>query len=319
MRPYELHPIQRVVFFLFFISLFLVPSQTEGSEEFARQTGKDCTACHRSSEGGPNLTPYGEAYQRGGFQYPIPKEAFRILPWYERIVRFVVGYLHLAAGLVWLGTIFYVHVIIKPQTLTQGLPRSELILGWVCIVVTGTTGTLLTISKITKFSQLYTTRFGIILSAKAILFLMMVGIAVMTTFVIQRKLQQKSELQKTDQDHPGGRFTHTDLLSFDGSSSRPAYVAVDGEVYDVSESPSWKDGRHMAQHFAGRDLSSSLLSAPHGREVLSKFEKMGGLWEGQTEAQPQITSVRKAFFLLAKSALVILFLILFCIAMWRWG
>ncbi len=75
----------------------------------------------------------------------------------------------------------------------------------------------------------------------------------------------------------------------------------------------------MAQHFAGRDLSEALLAAPHGREVLSKFNKVGRLWERETPVQPQIEPVRKVFFLLAKSALVILFLILFCVALWRWG
>jgi predicted heme/steroid binding protein len=172
--------------------------------------------------------------------------------------------------------------------------------------------------RISNFEQLYTTRFGIILSIKIILFSLMVAVAVVTTFFIREKLMEKRRQQKTDHDHPKD-LCHTELLSFDGTGSSPTYVGADKEVYDVSESPAWKDGRHMAQHFAGRDLSEALLNALHGREVLLKFKKVGRVWERPTEAQLPVTPVGKAFFILAKSALVISFLILFCVALWRWG
>jgi hypothetical protein len=53
----------------------------------------------------------------------LPIEAFEKSPWYRRIVRLVIGYIHFIAGIFWLGTIFSVPIIIKPHGLTHGLRR----------------------------------------------------------------------------------------------------------------------------------------------------------------------------------------------------
>jgi hypothetical protein len=129
MEPGSSHLIRGFVFSLLLSSLFLFTSNTKANLEYAKQAGKDCLVCHLSAEGGPELTRYGEAFRKGGYQFPIPDESFREVPWYKELFSIVIGYLHLAAGVVWFGTIFYVHIIIKPERLTQGLPRSELILG----------------------------------------------------------------------------------------------------------------------------------------------------------------------------------------------
>ena len=63
----------------------------------------------------------------------------------------------------------------------------------------------------------------------------------------------------------------------DGRSGKPAFVAVNGEVYDLSASPLWKDGEHMGEHYAGSDLTESLLRAPHGIEALERYPKVGEL------------------------------------------
>lgn len=287
-------------------------------EEYASITGKDCQFCHTSPAGGADLSPTGEAFKRGGYKYPIPAESFRDLPLYKRVVRFFFGFLHLVAGIIWLGTIFYVHIIITPRSITRGLPKAEMILGVICIVITSITGIFLTIARLNHFSELFTTKFGIILSAKIFFFLLMVGIATVTITVIRRKMV--GDIQSMERRSPHGSiFTHLDLLSFDGRGDKPAYVVEGGDVYDVSKSPLWKDGRHMGKHFAGKDLTQDLKSAPHGREVLEKFEKVGRLWHGPEDASLKPQRVRKAFLFLANSALVISFLILLCIAMWRWG
>jgi predicted heme/steroid binding protein len=268
--------------------------------------------------GGPDLTGYGRAFQRGKYQYPIPAEAFQEFPFHKRIVRFAIRYIHFITGILWFGTIFFVHIFIKPQTLTEGLPKSQLMLGWACIIIMAVTGTLLSIARISSLSQLYTTRFGIILSAKVILFLMMVCIATVTTCVIQKRLKQQAKQRKTDADHQEGFMTHTELLSFNGAEQRPTYIAVGREVYDVSESPAWEGGRHMGQHFSGRDLTDGLSDAPHGPEVLSRFKKVGRLWKGKMASQHQPLGVKIMFLFLSHSALVISFLIILCVALWRW-
>jgi len=72
-------------------------------------------------------------------------------------------------------------------------------------------------------------------------------------------------------------FTREELEKHNGREGNRSYVAVNGEVYDVSASPMWEDGDHMGQHRAGMDLTEALFSAPHGKEVFEQFQKVGTL------------------------------------------
>lgn len=65
-------------------------------------------------------------------------------------------------------------------------------------------------------------------------------------------------------------FTEAELSRFDGERGRPAYIAYQGLVYDVSDCPKWRMGLHEQLHFAGVDLTRSLAKAPHGAEVFSR-------------------------------------------------
>jgi predicted heme/steroid binding protein/uncharacterized membrane protein len=75
------------------------------------------------------------------------------------------------------------------------------------------------------------------------------------------------------------RFTRKELREFSGEEGRPAYVAFKGKVYDVSNSRLWTGGKHEGRHAAGDNLTESILSAPHGEEVLVKFQVVGELVE----------------------------------------
>jgi len=73
-------------------------------------------------------------------------------------------------------------------------------------------------------------------------------------------------------------FTAAELKKCDGKDGAPAYVAVDGIVYDMSKSKAWKDGRHVKMHHAGADLSSALHDqAPKAmhKNVMAKVPKVG--------------------------------------------
>jgi predicted heme/steroid binding protein/uncharacterized membrane protein len=70
-------------------------------------------------------------------------------------------------------------------------------------------------------------------------------------------------------------LTLSELREFDGKSGKPAYVAFKGKIYDVSESPLWKEGKHQGRHSAGTDLSEAIANAPHAEEVLMKFPVVG--------------------------------------------
>jgi predicted heme/steroid binding protein len=71
-------------------------------------------------------------------------------------------------------------------------------------------------------------------------------------------------------------FTLEDLAEFDGLDGRDAYIAVDGYVYDVTESNLWRDGSHQGAVQAGQDLTDELDSiSPHGREMLDRVPRIG--------------------------------------------
>ena len=69
-------------------------------------------------------------------------------------------------------------------------------------------------------------------------------------------------------------FTLDDLKQFDGQEGRPAYVAYEGSVYDVSGSDMWSDGEHEGMHQAGADLTAAHDDAPHDVHVVD-FPKVG--------------------------------------------
>ncbi len=79
-------------------------------------------------------------------------------------------------------------------------------------------------------------------------------------------------------------YTSEKLAEANGKQGSPTLVAVDGKVYDVSSSKKWADGIHMKRHSAGANLSTEINSAPHGREVLERFQVVGTLDETLREA-----------------------------------
>lgn len=69
-------------------------------------------------------------------------------------------------------------------------------------------------------------------------------------------------------------FTLSELAQFDGSMGKPAYVAVNGIVYDVSNNAVWGGGTHFGLD-AGKDLTPEFQSC-HGMEsILAKLPKVG--------------------------------------------
>jgi predicted heme/steroid binding protein/uncharacterized membrane protein len=67
------------------------------------------------------------------------------------------------------------------------------------------------------------------------------------------------------------------LMENDGQEGKPTLVAVNGKVYDLSQSKRWIAGSHMKRHKAGADLSEDIKAAPHGLDVLDRFEQVGTL------------------------------------------
>ncbi len=71
-------------------------------------------------------------------------------------------------------------------------------------------------------------------------------------------------------------LTVEELAAYDGKNGNPAYVAVDGVIYDVTDGPQWANGTHNG-NTAGKDLTDVIKSAPHGESVLAKLTVVGKL------------------------------------------
>jgi predicted heme/steroid binding protein len=73
-------------------------------------------------------------------------------------------------------------------------------------------------------------------------------------------------------------LTLEELAVFDGTNGKKAYIAVDGFIYDVTDSSSWSNGSHNGFR-AGNDLSIAINSSPHGKSFLTRVPKIGILVE----------------------------------------
>ena len=75
-------------------------------------------------------------------------------------------------------------------------------------------------------------------------------------------------------------FTLEELAAYNGKDGQPAYVAVDGVVYDVTASSEWANGEHKMGVTAGQDLTDIIKEkSPHGVAILEKFPVVGKLAE----------------------------------------
>ena len=74
-----------------------------------------------------------------------------------------------------------------------------------------------------------------------------------------------------------GDLTLAQLKKYNGQNGNPAYVAIDGTIYDVTNVKGWSNGQHKGGASAGKDLSSIIDSSPHGRSVLANLTVIGKL------------------------------------------
>ncbi len=69
----------------------------------------------------------------------------------------------------------------------------------------------------------------------------------------------------------------SELGDYNGQDGNPAYVAVDGVVYDVTDNEAWAGGEHVGEFPAGYDYTEEILSSPHGESVLEDLPIVGNL------------------------------------------
>jgi predicted heme/steroid binding protein len=308
--PARLYPIVIAL-----LLLLAVPSPKAGAtEEYARLTGKQCSACHLDPAGGGELTREGKAFQHshavssaGGVEQPHGRST----PLH--LLHFLAGYLHLLVAIFWFGTILYVHVVLKPAYAAHGLPRGEVKVGLLSMAVMAVTGVILTAYRLSSPAALLASRFGILLAIKIGLFLVMAGSALYVVLVIGPRLRKAAGEKVAAR---LGDLNSDELSKYDGNEGNPAYFAYRGEIFDVSASRLWKNGVHAGRHHAGGDLTEMLGQAPHGEEKLLAMPRVGSLLAaGERRERPLHERV---FFFMAYMNLTMVFLIVLIVALWRW-
>ncbi len=104
-------------------------------------------------------------------------------------------------------------------------------------------------------------------------------------------------------------MNRTELAAHDGRDGRKAYIAVNGTIYDVTESPRWENGTHPPDHLAGQDLTEELKMAPHVRAVVERFPVVGTL-EEDAPAQDNSSGGKTAIGLVIAAIIIALVLFL---------
>ena len=89
---------------------------------------------------------------------------------------------------------------------------------------------------------------------------------------------EESPVDDEDDEMTGDKvFTLEELARYNGKYGQPAYIAVDGIVYDVSDVPAWSGGKHQGFE-PGQDVTDQIADiSPHGKRVLDNLPKVGTL------------------------------------------
>lgn len=288
----------------------LLPSYSAASPEYSARTGQGCKSCHAGPMGGP-LSEKGLEYAASGYVWP-PEGGYRVVGPIKKPVRLLIGFFHVVAAFVWFGAILYVHIMLKPAYAEKGLPRGEVGMGLVSMAVVGITGVLLAVSRIKGIEVLFTSPWGVVLSIKIFIYLVMVCSALFVVLFVGPRLRKA---QKPATFPKSGVFDPVALAGFDGKEGRPSLIAYKDRVYDVTGLRLWENGLHI-KHQSGADLTAFLPRAPHGEEKLENLTVAGSF---NASLKPGRTVPQKIFLFVAYMNLALVFLVLLTIAWWRWG
>lgn len=69
-------------------------------------------------------------------------------------------------------------------------------------------------------------------------------------------------------------FTISELSKYNGINGNPAYVAVNGIVYDVTNNAAWAAATHFGLK-AGTDLTAAFASCHANQDILSRLKPAG--------------------------------------------
>lgn len=89
--------------------------------------------------------------------------------------------------------------------------------------------------------------------------------------------QTETEIQNATSESGMKEFTLEELAEYNGKNGK-AYVAYQGQVYDVTDENIWINGSHKGCN-AGTDLTGKIDQTPHGAEILKGYPVVGTLRE----------------------------------------
>ena len=75
------------------------------------------------------------------------------------------------------------------------------------------------------------------------------------------------------------QFTLDELSKYSGKGSNPAYVAVNGVVYDVTNNAAWAAATHFGLT-AGKDYTKEFASCHTGQNILTRLSVAGRIANG---------------------------------------
>jgi predicted heme/steroid binding protein len=90
-------------------------------------------------------------------------------------------------------------------------------------------------------------------------------------FESRREIIQRMKREGRQRD-----FTLEELSTYTGKDMTPAYVAVNGIVYDVTNNAAWAAATHFGLS-PGKDLTGAFSSCHAGQTILSKLKAVGTL------------------------------------------
>lgn len=281
------------------VSILLVCGSATATEEFSEQTSLGCAECHAVVFSADALTETGQAFADGGYEWPLAEGAPGLGGTARSVLTVLFGLLHLLVAVAWVGTIFYIHLVLKPGYAAGGLPKTEMRLAWASMLLVLVSGAGLTWLRYPDLAALTLTRSGVLLLIKIGLFFFLVCSAAFVSRVLSPRLKRLKEGWQAN----------------DGRDGRPAWVRVGEKVYVVTGSPQWKDGQHFKRHQAGTDLTDALAGAPHCEDKLEAFES----FPAQGAQQKHRASALRTLFVLAYLNLFVAAGVLVVVALRRWG
>ncbi|MCW2276848.1 cytochrome b5 domain-containing protein [Heliophilum fasciatum] len=78
------------------------------------------------------------------------------------------------------------------------------------------------------------------------------------------------------QQTPPLSLTLAELAQYNGKKGMPAYIAVDGVIYDVTMEAAWAAASHFSLR-AGQDLSGPYRACHRGQGILARLKVVGQL------------------------------------------